>query len=180
MKLSSVKIIIRVLNLGLLFVAVASVHANEEKTRSLQEVIGHVLTNYPSLKIAKLEIDRASQEFAKIESQLGWVVSTQAGISRDLGAFNIAAERFDALASIGSVQESGNRIEIAGQYSYEDSESIAIPSIANPVERTALDLNYRIPFNRPSSRDRLGNRVSTSPSSRQDSPIVQVRGIASE
>jgi outer membrane protein TolC len=63
-----------------------------------------------------------------------------------VGIFNIPSERFDASASIGRTQQSGNRLEISGQYSYEDSETVAIPSLTNPSERTTLDLNYRIPF----------------------------------
>lgn len=143
--MSSRRVVIYSISLFLVFMT-TTLHAVEEQTRTLQNVIKLVLTNYPSIKIARLEIERATQEFSKIESQLGWVVYTQAGISRDTGAFNIPSERFDALASIGSVQESGNRVEVVGQYSYEDSDSVAIPSIANPLERTMLDLNYRIPF----------------------------------
>ncbi|MGD9386274.1 MAG: TolC family protein [Thioalkalispiraceae bacterium] len=123
-----------------------SIAASEAKPKTLHKVIHQVLTNYPSIKIARLEIQRARQEFAKIESQLGWVVSTQTGVSRDVGIFNIPSERFDASASIGRTQQSGNRLEISGQYSYEDSETVAIPSLTNPSERTTLDLNYRIPF----------------------------------
>lgn len=146
MNIQPFKFITKTLSILLVVVVITNVNAEESQKRSLQEVIQLVLTNYPSIKIAKLEIERATQEFAKIESQLGWVVNTQAGISRDLGVFNIPSERFDARASIGSVQESGNRVEVIGQYSYEDSESVAIPSIANPLERTSVDLNYRVPF----------------------------------
>lgn len=120
--------------------------AKETDKRSLQSVIQRVLTNYPTLKIARLELERSRQEFAKIESQLGWVASAQTGISRDVGAFNIPSERFDVSASVGSVQKSGNSIEVVGQYSYEESESVAVPTLANPTERTTLDLRYRIPL----------------------------------
>jgi outer membrane protein TolC len=118
----------------------------ENNSHSLNDVIVQVLHNYPSIKIARLEIDRARQEFAKIESQLGWILRAQTGVSRDVGVFNIPSDRFNASASIGTVQESGNSLEISGQYSYEDSDTVAIPSIANPSESTTLDLNYRIPF----------------------------------
>ena len=98
--------------------------AAEPKPKSLDNVINQVLTSYPSIKIAKLEIERARQEFAKIESQLGWILSAQTGVSHDVGAFNIPSDRFSAAASIGSVQESGNSLEISGQYSYEDSDTV--------------------------------------------------------
>jgi hypothetical protein len=45
--------------------------AAKQNERSLPEVIHQVLTNYPSLRIARLEIERARQEFAKIDSQQG-------------------------------------------------------------------------------------------------------------
>jgi outer membrane protein TolC len=122
------------------------VMAAESNLQPLNEVITQVLRNYPSIKIARLEIDRARQEFAKIESQLGWILRAQTGVSHDVGAFNIPSDRFNASASIGSVEKSGNRLEVSGQYTYEDSDTVAIPSIANPSESTTLDLNYRIPF----------------------------------
>lgn len=120
--------------------------AVNQNERTLPDVINQVLTNYPSLRIARLEIERARQEFAKVDSQLGWIVNAQTGISRDVGIFNIPSERFDAAASIGSVQKSGNSVEITGEYAYEESDSSVIPAITNPTERTRLDLNYRIPF----------------------------------
>lgn len=124
----------------------ANLYADVSPKQSLQDVVHSVLKNYPSLKIARIEIERARQEFSKIESQLGWTASAQTGVSRDVGIFNIPSERFDLSASIGSRQKSGHSIEVTGQYSYEDSESVAVPSIVNPSERTALDLNYRIPL----------------------------------
>ncbi len=129
-----------------LLFAGTNVYADVSPKKSLQDVIHRVLKNYPSLKIARIEIERARQEFSKIESQLGWTASAQTGVSRDVGMFNIPSERFDLSASIGSRQKSGHSIEVTGQYSYEDSESVAVPSIVNPSERTALDLNYRIPL----------------------------------
>jgi len=123
-----------------------NLYADISPKQSLQDVVHRVLKNYPSLKIARIEIERARQEFSKIESQLGWTASAQTGVSRDVGIFNIPSERFDLSASIGSRQKSGHSIEVTGQYSYEDSESVAVPSIVNPSERTALDLNYRIPL----------------------------------
>jgi len=137
--------LISIIIFPIIFVS-AEVFSQETEKRSLQDVIQRVLTNYPSLKIAKLEIERSRQEFAKIESQLGWVASAQTGISRDVGAFNIPSERFDVIASVGSSQKSGNTVEVVGQYSYEDSESVAVPTLANPTERTTLDLKYRIPL----------------------------------
>jgi len=139
-------ILLVVISASSLMLVSANLRAADVQKRSVQDVIHLVLKNYPTLKIARLEIDRARQEFAKIESQLGWIASAQTGISRDVGAFNIPSERFDVAAGIGSTQDSGHAVELTGQYSYEDGESVAFPSIANPSERAALDLNYRIPL----------------------------------
>ena len=129
-----------------IFTVPASLLAEQSNKRSVQDVIRRVLIYYPTAKIARLEIERSRQEFAKIESQLGWVIAAQTGVSRDVSVFNIPSKRFDAAASVETVQKSGNSVEVVGQYSYENSEIAVIPSVPNPSERITLDLNYRIPL----------------------------------
>jgi len=134
------------LSLFFLLIAVSQVNAGQEETLSLDEVISKILKHYPSIRIARLQVQQAQQEFSKIESQLGWVLIAQSGISRDISSFNIPSERFDAGVKLSSVTRSGSSIEISGNYSYEDSDISIIPSVVNPSERLRLDLNYRIPL----------------------------------
>ena len=129
----------------LCFVSVP-VLAEEVPTVDLQQVIVRIIAQYPSVKIAQAEVEKSRQEVARVQSRLGWVLNTSAGVSRDVGAFDIPSQRFEANANLSKTIESGSQIEITGNYSYEDSDSVAIPVIVNPSERTRLDLNYRIPL----------------------------------
>lgn len=139
----SLKIILMLFVSG---VATTYVSARESKVLNLDDVVSKILKQYPSIQVARLAVEQARQEFSKIESQLGWVFSAQSGVSRDISSFFIPRERFDAGVNFSSINKSGSSIELAGNYSYEKSDTSIIPSLINPSERTNLDLNYRIPL----------------------------------
>ena len=125
------------------------VYAKQQKTEKalqLSEVIDNIVRHYPSLDVAAIEIQRARQEFAKVESQLGWVLSARAGMSRDLSFIDSPTDRYAAGVGVGRTFESGSSIELSGAYSHDDSDATISPLLPNPVERTDLDLKYRIPF----------------------------------
>ncbi len=135
-----------VLVLAIFSQAITHTYAKEANILSLDDAVKQILKQYPSIKIARLEVEQARQEFSKIESQLGWVLNAQSGISRDVATFDIPRERFDASVNLSSINKSGSSIELSGDYAYEESDTSVIPSLVNPSERTRLDLNYRIPF----------------------------------
>ncbi len=137
------KIFLVFLVMGML---ISQTNARQKITLSLDDVVNKILKQYPSIKVARLEVEQARQEFSKIESQLGWVLNAQSGISRDISAFNIPNERFDANVNISSLNKSGSTFGVSGNYSYEKSDTSIIPSLLNPARRSSLDLNYRIPL----------------------------------
>ena len=125
---------------------VSHVYADQGRELSLDDVVTKILKQYPSIKVARLEVEQARQEFSKIESQLGWILNAQSGVSRDISTFNIPSKRFDANVNISSLNKSGSTFGVSGNYSYEKSDTSIIPSLLNPSERASLDLNYRIPL----------------------------------
>lgn len=143
------------------FLFSTGVQAKEPPVLTAEDVINRMLDQYPSVKVAQIEIERSRQEFARIESQLGWVLSAQSGVSRDVNGFDIPGKHFEASAQIGRVYQSGSRVDISGQYTYDDSDATAIPGLANPSERTRLDLNYRIPVGQGSDNPAFAAGLDT-------------------
>ncbi len=121
-------------------------YAKQIDVLSLDDVVKRILKQYPSIEVARIEVEQARQEYAKIQSQLGWVFSASTGVARDVAAFDVPSDQFHANVNFSSLNKSGSRIEITGNYTYEDSDTSVIPSLLNPSERARLDLNYRIPF----------------------------------
>jgi len=136
----------------------ASVQSSKPKEISLDEVINLIILKYPSINIARLEVEQARQEFAKIESQLGWVLSAQSGISRDISAFNVPSQSFDANVRLARTHQSGSSLELTGDYSYVDSERVVI--VANPSKRTRLDVSYRIPLSQGDGNPRYTQGIA--------------------
>lgn len=125
----------------------ANAHSAPE-VLTLDAMIEDIIEHYPSVNIAGIEIERARQEFAKVESQLGWVLSAQAGVSHDVTFINSLSDRFDTSANIGRRYESGTQFNVNGQYGYEDASVTFTPLIPNPAERARIDFSWRIPFGR--------------------------------
>lgn len=119
---------------------------NPENILPLSTVIEKIINHYPSLDVAAIEIQRARQEFAKVESQLGWVLSANAGLSRDVSIIDSPTDHYEAGVGIGRKFKSGSSLELSGIYAHDDSDIGFSSALPNPSERTRVDLKYRIPL----------------------------------
>jgi len=119
---------------------------NTENILPLTKVIEKIINHYPSLDVAAIEIQRARQEFAKVESQLGWVLSANAGLMRNVSIIDSPTDHYEAGVGIGRKYESGSSLELSGIYTYDDSATGFSSALPNPSERTGIDLKYRIPL----------------------------------
>ena len=54
------------------------------ETLTVEQVLQRVVNHYPSIKTASIQVEKAKQESIKIDSQLGWQLGAQAGISRNV------------------------------------------------------------------------------------------------
>ncbi len=115
---------------------------------TLAELINKIVRNYPSLDVAAIQIERARQEFAKVESQLGWVLTAQGGYLRDITFIDSPTDHYEAGVGFNKKLESGSSIEIVGVYTRDDSKVSFSPFTPNPADRTRLDLKYRIPLSK--------------------------------
>lgn len=121
---------------------------NESQELGFNDVVDKILRHYPTLEVARLQVARAREEIAKVESQLGWELAGSGGVSHDVSVFGTPTDRGDINLSLERQLESGHSVGISGNYTYEDSSFTVSPLFPNPSHSTQLDLNYRIPLGR--------------------------------
>ena len=112
---------------------------------TIYQVMQRILDHYPSLKIAEMEVTQAAEQRRQIESSLGWILNSAAGITHDLTGFGTPSERLDVRGSIDRQLQSGATLSLGGSYRYEDS-SLPFDPLPNPAHTTRLDLSYRLPL----------------------------------
>lgn len=120
--------------------------AAENNKLAFPRVVEKILAQYPTLKVARYQIDKARQEIAKVESQLGWTLAGNGGVSHDVSVFGTPTDRADLNLSVERKLQSGHSVGVSGSYTYEDSSFTISPLFPNPSHATELDLNYRIPL----------------------------------
>jgi len=120
--------------------------AVEQPQLGFARVVEKILRHYPSLEIARLQVERSREEIARVESQLGWELAGSGGVAHDVSVFGTPTDRGDINVSLDRQLESGHRVGISGNYTYEDSSFTVSPLFPNPSHATQLDLNYRIPL----------------------------------
>ena len=130
----------------LCLLAAASLSSVQAETLSADQVLQRVVDHYPSLKTAALQVQRARQESLKVESQLGWQLGGQAGISRDVSLFGTATDKLNASGNMSRKLDSGASLSFGAALGREDAETSFSPLLPNPATTTSLDLNYRQPL----------------------------------
>jgi outer membrane protein TolC len=113
---------------------------------TLMQVLQQVMDHYPSLKTASIQVERAQQEQQKVESQLGWMLSAQAGVSRDISAWGSATDRLALKGGLARTLESGETLSLGAGLNRDIAASASAPQAPNPSTATSLDLSYRIPL----------------------------------
>ena len=113
---------------------------------SIYQVMQRVLDRYPSLKVSEMEVAQAAEQRQQVESSLGWILNSAAGVTHDLTGLGTPSDRMDVSSSIGRQLKSGASLSLSGSYRYEDSSLTFSPSLPNPAHTTRLDLSYRLPL----------------------------------
>lgn len=126
--------------------AFADVLEGKHTRLTIYQVMQRVLDRYPSLKISEMEVAQAAEQRRQIESSLGWILNSAAGVTHDLTGFGTPSDRFDVRGSIDRQLQSGATLSLSGSYRYEDSSLSFSPVLPNPAHTTRLDLSYRLPL----------------------------------
>lgn len=130
----------------LLILVTLTTRAEEATALTFSQALQKVIDTYPTLDIARLQVEQARQEMYKIESTLGWQLAAEGGVNHDVSMFGVPSDVADAFASLNRTLPSGDSLGVSGSYRYEDSSATISPLLPNPSERINLDLNYRMPF----------------------------------
>ena len=137
----------------LVMLSIAVSVAEKMEALTFPQALQKVIDTYPTLDIARLQVEQARQDMLKVESTLGWQLAAEGGANHDVSAFGVPSDVGDAFASLNRQQSffcfingSGDSLGVSGGYRYEDSSTSINPLLPNPSERINLDLNYRILF----------------------------------
>ena len=123
-----------------------SVVAETKAELTIYQVMQRVIDRYPSLKISEMEVAQAAEQRQQVESNLGWILNSTAGVTHDLTGLGTPSDRLDVNASIARKLKSGGTLSLSGGYRYEDSSLTFSPDLPNPAHTTKLDLSYRLPL----------------------------------
>ena len=131
----------------IMFLSGTNLHA---ENLSLQQILQRVVDHYPSVKTAALQVQRASQENIKVESQLSWLLNGKAAYTRDTSLFGTGTDRYSLAGGLNRNLSSGGLLGFNASVSSEDAEDTFGPTIPNPSTKTRLDINYRHRFQKGS------------------------------
>jgi len=140
---------IRILKLLLLgSVCFSNIVVAEIKSElTIYQVMQRVVDRYPSLKISELEVATAAEQTQQVESSLGWILNSAAGVRHDLSGFGTPSDSLNVSGSIARKLNSGATLSLSSVYKYEDSTFVFGP-LPNPSNTTRLDLSYRLPLSK--------------------------------
>lgn len=115
---------------------------------ALGQVLQQVMDHYPSLKTAAIQVERSRQEQQKVESQLGWMLGAQGGISRDVPLAGTTADRLNLQGNASRKLIGGETLSLDAGIRRDNASASSSPLLPNPSTTTTLDLGYRIPLAR--------------------------------
>jgi len=115
----------------------------QSQSMSLQQVLQRVLDHYPSVKRAALQVKKAKLENIKVESQLSWILNSDAAYVRETGFFGTAVDRYNLSGSMNRQLSNGGQFGFNADLSEEDAKDVFAPTIPNPLTKKRFDINYR-------------------------------------
>ena len=116
------------------------------ETLTANQVLQKVVNHYPSLKTAALQVRRAQQENAKVQSQLGWQLAAQGGVSHDTTLFGTGSDKLDVSGSLSRQLDSGANLSFGAGLAREDADTVLSPQSPNPSTTSSIDITYRQPL----------------------------------
>ncbi len=113
---------------------------------TLDKFIHESINKYSEIRLADLNINRLAYEMGKAESQLGWILTSQGGYSRDASIYGLQSDTVDFSVGLQKLLESGNTLSITGRYARTKTEQVLFGFAPNPSNIANLEINYRIPL----------------------------------
>jgi len=133
---------IKTMTLMLVFGLSVEAHA---QSLSLEQVLQRSVDHQISLKIARMQQQRAALEADKIQSMLGWNIGAGSGYNHDVGFTGAPADKVTVSANANRMLANGDSLSARGQIAYEDSE-FAFTGFPNPNLTSQWTASYRKPL----------------------------------
>lgn len=108
-----------------------------------EQVLQRVMDHYPSLKTAALQVQRARQEVARVESQLGWQLGAGGGFKHDLNFIGTPSDTVDVSGSLSRSLANGGTLSFNAGITRDDADATLSPTLPNPSTSTDVNVNYR-------------------------------------
>lgn len=109
---------------------------------TMEQILQKVVNHYPSLRIASMQVEKATKESIKVNSQFGWQLNGQTGYSHETSMTALAVDRL--MVGGGAVRKlnSGDILSLTGSLRFDDMKN---PTAQLPDPSTNLDfeVNYR-------------------------------------
>jgi outer membrane protein TolC len=135
-------------NLFVLLLGIMVPAAVAQERIALDAALREAYTSYPSITGRELALARAQQEFARVESQLGWVLSGRGGLTRDPTQFASTVDRAELAGGLTRRLPGGDTLGFGAGLLHEDSVFNFGPTIPNPLGTASADVSYRRPLGR--------------------------------
>lgn len=126
-------------------VSAASLSTNS-RAYTLDMFITESINKYSEIRLADLNINRLAYEMDKAKSQLGWVLTSEGGYSRDASIYGLQSNTVDFSVGLQKLLESGNTLSVTGRYARTKTEQVLFGFAPNPSNTANLEINYRIPL----------------------------------
>jgi outer membrane protein TolC len=119
-----------------------------DEAMTYESVLGRVISVYPNLRSAILQVQRSTLELDRIYATLGWNASVDTNISHDLAGFGTPADVLTARGALTRKLLSGDRVTVDASYARTDNEVVFINTLPNPSNDLGVNLTYRRPLQR--------------------------------
>ncbi len=113
---------------------------------TLQQVLQKVIDNYPSIRLATLQVEKAREDSIKAESQLSWQLNANAGVARETNLIGSSTDQMKLGAGLSRRLQNGGDLGFNASMLRDDAEDSFAPTIPNPSTKTRVDINYRHPL----------------------------------
>ena len=110
---------------------------------TMEQILQKVVNHYPSLKIASMQVAKATREAVRVDSQFGWQLSGQSGLSHETSLLGSGVDRLMVGAGAVRKLDTGDILTLTGSFRFDDNEVPLSPTLANPSSNLDFELNYR-------------------------------------
>lgn len=155
---------------------------------TMEQILQKVVNHYPSLKIASMQVEKATKESVRVDSQFGWQLSGESGISHQTSMSGSAVNQIMVGGGAARKLTSGDMLTLSGSLSRDNiTDSYGQPVPIDPATNLSLIAEYRrslrkgaenIDYKLAATQARVGTNIARSQERAQYDQIAsQVLGL---